>query len=111
MGGCGDAASNATTIIIYSLGGSIQDSTSLWRRRPIVLCSYVAPFSHFYAARLINCCLPLAPALARIVRPARSHTSQGGHVALLARSQFRGRPPTPSGADVRYALTTILFPL
>lgn len=71
------------------------------------LCMY-APFSHFYAARLINRA-SLSHALAAALCVPLAHTPRsGGHVALLARTQFRGRPPTPSGADVRYALTTIL---
>lgn len=81
---------------------------------PIVLslfCMY-APFSHFYTTRLINrggsFSHLYAPALC--VSFARTPYWQGGHVALLAlaRREFRGRPPTLSGADVRYALTIIL---
>lgn len=74
-----------------------------------LFCMY-APFSHFYAARLINRSLvPLTPTRTPpCVSLAHSPHWQGGHVALLAQTEFRGRPPTLSGADVRYALTTIL---
>lgn len=43
--------------------------------------------------------------------PAHAYTSQaGGHVAFLASTstEFRGRPPTRRGADVRYAVTVVL---
>lgn len=109
MGGCADAASNATTIIIYSLGGSIQDSVLCGDADRTLFFMY-APFSHFYAARLVNCrsFLSHASAPACSVPLARTPHWQGGHVALLAWSEFRGRPPTRRGADVRYALTIIL---
>ena len=59
-----------------------------------LFCMY-APFSHFYAARLIKRALPLAPAPGRAVRPARSHTSLSGGTRSFARSD----PVPRSSAD------------
>ncbi|CAK1584752.1 unnamed protein product [Parnassius mnemosyne] len=40
--------------------------------------------------------------------PPQSDRANGGHVAFLTSTGFRGRPPTPCGADLRYA--KLVFP-